>query len=115
MEKLAIVGSRNYNNFEEFSKTIDKYLPISEIISGGCRGTDLMAKRYAMQNKINYKEFPADWKRYGKAAGPIRNKLIVDASDAVIAFLSPSSKGTLNSINYAKKQKKKLIVVKLHI
>ena len=52
----------------------------------------------------------ADWERYGRAAGPKRNKLIVDAADVVIAFPSLYSKGTLNTIKLAKKAGKQVEV-----
>lgn len=115
MSKLAIVGSRYYNNYKAFSNYVDDYIKeigeITVIISGGCRETDLMAERYAKEHKIEFFVFEADWKGLGSKAGPIRNQKIISASTHVIAFKAKNSKGTLDSIRKAKKYKKKLLVI----
>ena len=111
--KLAIVGCRDYRNKEEFiflMNTFFKNQDITKIVSGGASGTDLMAKNYAQERGIAYKEFPANWNQYGKAAGPIRNKEIVDYSDKVVAFWDMQSRGTKSTIEIAKQQDKMLCI-----
>lgn len=101
---LGIVGYRNYNNYEEFeSKLLSKYNPqnISKIISGGCKGTDKLAELFAKKYNIPLIIHHANWSKYGKSAGPIRNKLIVDDSTELVAFLSLDSVGTKITIKYA--------------
>jgi hypothetical protein len=80
-------------------------LEITRIIEGGAKGVDRNAKAYAMQKGIPFEEYPANWDKYGKAAGPIRNKQMLDEGqpDLVIAFLAPNSKGTKNMIEQATK------------
>jgi predicted Rossmann fold nucleotide-binding protein DprA/Smf involved in DNA uptake len=116
--KLAIVGSRNFNNYEqlkaivwEFFKIRKGNIPQDIIISGGAKGADYLAKKYTEEYKIKYKEFPANWTKYGKAAGPIRNKQIVDACDVVLAFLEENSKGTANTVKLAKEAKKPTFII----
>ena len=80
----------------------------TELVSGGCKGTDKMAERFAKKNIIPIRVFIADWKKYGKAAGPIRNKQMIDyIKDSekryVIAFTSDKTKGTRNAIKLAVK------------
>ena len=107
--RLAIVGCRDYNNREEFTSLMDTFFKnqnITEIVSGGASGADRMAKDYAQERGLAYKEFPADWNQYGKAAGPIRNKEIVDYSDKVVAFWDLESRGTKSTIGIAKRQDK---------
>ena len=105
--KLAIIGSRAFNNLDRFHETL---LPLKEkielIVSGGAKGADSIAENYAKENKIPVIIHYPDWKQYGKKAGIIRNKLIIVDSDAVIAFWDGESKGTKNSIDIAKRQTK---------
>ncbi len=113
--KILICGGRHFNEYEVFCKTVKSIieelkieLEEIELVSGGCEGTDKMAERFAEDNGIPIKVFLPDWKRYGKAAGPIRNRqMIVFIKDFdfryVIAFTSDKSRGTRNTIDLAKK------------
>lgn len=118
--KLAIVGSRAFN--DSFAMIEWLYFFISgyenlweekiEVISGECpKGADFIAKKAALISEIKYTGFPADWGKYGKAAGFIRNQQIVDACDMVLAFWDGKSKGTQDTINKAKKAKKPTFIV----
>lgn len=100
---VAIIGSRKFTNYSEFLKLMPK-LNITKIISGGAVGADSLAHRYALDNNIEYLEFLPDWNLHGKSAGPIRNKLIINEADYVIAFWDGRSRGTANSINLAKQK-----------
>jgi predicted Rossmann fold nucleotide-binding protein DprA/Smf involved in DNA uptake len=107
---LAIVGGRDFNNVDLFLETVTKFNP-SAIISGGAAGADTLAEQYAKTHAIPLQVFQADWKKYGRQAGPIRNKLIVESSDEVLAFWDGSSKGTQSTIKLATKANKKVHVV----
>lgn len=122
--KLAIVGSRHLtlstSLLNEYAQTIFEMwdvLDVSvirqhlEIVSGGARGIDTCAKDLARAEGYQYTEFPADWNKHGKAAGPIRNKQIVSYSDVVLAFWDAESRGTLSTIRYAKKAGKPCMVI----
>jgi len=104
--KVAIIGSRNLNI------EIDNYPPknISLIISGGARGIDTLAEKYADKNGIPKLIFFPDYKRHGKIAPLIRNKQIVDNADIVIAFWDGASRGTKFTIDYANKCGKEVVV-----
>lgn len=73
------------------------------IIEGGAKGADFLARVWAKFLHIPYIEFPADWKKYGKAAGPIRNQQQLDEGkpDIVVAF--PGDRGTADMVRRAKK------------
>lgn len=106
---LAIVGSRHFRDFGLFCRVVDDFCAArsmrpSSVISGGANGADRLAKRYAQERNIKYVEYAAQWKKYGKAAGPKRNTLIVAACDAMVAFPASGGKGTQDSV--AKAQKK---------
>lgn len=83
---------------------------ISQIISGGAKGADTLAEKFAIENEIPIKKHLPDWDLYGKRAGFIRNKLIIDDANIVMAFWNGKSKGTQHSINLAEEQNKLHIV-----
>lgn len=108
--KLAIVGSRNISNID-----IASYIQQqpTEVISGGAKGIDTLAAEYAHRLGIKLTEFLPDYKKHGRGAPIRRNALIVEACDKLIAFWDGKSKGTLSSINLAKKLGKQLQIVML--
>ena len=114
--QLAVVGSREYTDRNLVFFFLGEYLKIFghnlTIVSGGCpRGPDRFAEEFAQLHQIPTRIFPANWNEHGRAAGFIRNSDIVTACDEVIAFWDHKSKGTLDTINKAKKQNKEVIIV----
>jgi hypothetical protein len=113
MKRIVIGGYRNFNDYEIFKDFVDLCIRDKTeitILSGHCKGTDLMAERYAKEKGFALEIHPADWKKYGKAAGPIRNRQMVENADTVIAFASETATGTKNLIQNAKKLDKELFV-----
>lgn len=107
MSKLAIVGSRDFTDYDFLCRKIEENFKIEDlafIVSGGCRGTDSLAEKFAKDNSIETIIYKPDWNAFGKKAGPMRNTLIVNECTHMIAFLSPDSIGTRDSINKAKKK-----------
>lgn len=106
---LAIVGSRNFTDFNKFEITVDDALKewglttnhINRIVSGGAKGADTLADWYAKHNGIALTVYVPDWKAFGKAAGIMRNTDIVNDCEYLIAFPSRSGKGTQDSIKKA--------------
>jgi len=101
--KIAIVGTRTFTDYGLLQSSVTEIIPIdsiTEIVSGGAKGADALAKRYAKDNNIKYVEFPARWNLYGKMAGPKRNEEIAKYVDILIAFWDGSSIGTRNVINW---------------
>jgi len=112
--KLAVVGSRKFSDYNIAKEKIQDHFDINkitDIVSGGAKGADYLGQLFAQEFNKNMIAFLPDWKRYGKAAGVIRNKLIVENSDAVIAFWDGVSKGTKKTIDIAAKLNKKLVVI----
>lgn len=104
---VGIVGSRDVKDYYMVKKLIEEWEiengSIDFIVSGGATGIDSMAVKYATQKEIPHLIFPAQWGKYGKKAGPMRNTLIVESGiNHLIAFPSQKSKGTWNIINQAK-------------
>ena len=108
--RTAVVGSRGFDDYGLLKEILRKH-QISKIISGGARGADELAERFAEEYGIETEIYKPDWKAYGRSAGPKRNKTIVENSDKVIAFWDGKSRGTKSSIDHAKKVGKELVVV----
>ena len=100
--KIGIVGSREFPDMNMVKEFVRSLPPGTTVVSGGARGVDQIAEMEAKACGLATIIFPAYWQRDGKAAGFIRNKLIVEAADRVVAFWDESSRGTLHSINLAK-------------
>ena len=111
--RLAIIGSRTFNDYALLLASAQKYFKgeIETVISGGAKGADSLAKRFASYWNFEYKEFPAEWDKYGKSAGFIRNQTIVDNCDMVLAFWDGESRGTADTIAKAKKAKKPTFII----
>ncbi|MGM9508819.1 SLOG family protein [Larkinella sp. GY13] len=101
--KTAIIGSRTATDasYETLKQTADE-LGVTEIISGGATGADTLAERYAQETGKPLTVFKADWNHHGKAAGPIRNRQIIEGADLVLALWDGQSKGTADSLKKAK-------------
>jgi hypothetical protein len=104
--RIIICGDKLWKHKEVVQAVIEHYKP-TLIIEGGCRGADRMAREIGIEKEIEVHEYEADWKQYGNAAGPIRNKqMIVEGRPhLVIAFHDKikESKGTYGMIKLAKR------------
>lgn len=99
--KLCIAGSRELKISPVFIidcllKAGIKLRDITEIVSGRAGGADRSGENFAISQKIPIKDFTADWNKYGKSAGPIRNKEMAEYCDKAIIFWDGKSKGTIN-------------------
>jgi len=109
--KVLICGSRAINDPTAVLQAIEKSgIRPTHIISGGARGVDRLAEEYAASSGIRFTEYLADWDKYGKRAGFIRNCVMIGTADAVIAVWDGESKGTKHSIEYAKSCGKQVFV-----
>ncbi|AMC11907.1 hypothetical protein Lupro_11805 [Lutibacter profundi] len=103
--KLIIAGGRNFTDYKKLCQICDQLLQDQtniEIVSGAYyKGADKLGKQYAKEHNYPIKQFPANWKQYGKAAGPKRNKEMANYADSLIAFWDGKSKGTKNMIDLA--------------
>lgn len=88
--RLLICGSRDYTNREEFDSVVDKWINDngmpSVIYSGLSKGADTLAHQYAIKRDIRFQGFIANWSRFKKAAGPIRNAQMIAECTHVLAF-----------------------------
>lgn len=103
--KLIVCGGRDWAD----AGTVNRVLTVAHerrniqlLITGGAKGADSLAARWAHANAIPYLTAPANWDKHGDAAGPIRNQWMLDqVVDGVIAF--PGGKGTADMVAKARK------------
>lgn len=108
--KTIIAGSRTFDNYELLCKVCDEH-EITTVISGCAKGADTLAIRYADEKGIKVLQFPALWDIYGRSAGYVRNTVMAENAEALIAFWDVQSKGTKHMIDLAKKKQLKVIVI----
>ena len=104
--KIIVAGSRGYTDKEKVFRILDVLYglnPNIEIVSGLARGPDMFGKEWADKKGVKVHPFPADWNKYGKRAGYLRNEQMAEFSDILIAFWDGVSKGTQHMIKLAKK------------
>lgn len=105
MKRIIVCGGRNYNDFIQIDRclsSLHEKVGIQEIIEGGATGADRMAGSWSKAHGIKVTVMPANWKKYGKSAGAIRNKEMLDMKpDGVVAF--PGGIGTANMVSIARK------------
>lgn len=106
IEKVAIVGSRDYPHKQHVIDYVQSLPPETVIISGGARGVDTWAEQAAREQGMQTIIYPAEWDKYGKSAGFRRNADIVSEADKVVAFHHNASKGTAHTINLAIQENK---------
>jgi len=114
MIKVIIAGGRNFDDFNKLCQVCDEFLQDQnniEIVSGAYKGADLLGERYAVERNHPIKQFPADWRRYGKSAGQKRNAEMAIYADALIAFWDGESKGTKHMIELATQTELKVRVI----
>jgi hypothetical protein len=104
--RLLVCGGRAYCDYRTLYAVLDEYLGnVSCVINGGAAGADEWARSWAKENGVPLLTCCADWKRHGKAAGPIRNQEMIDkhAPGLVIAF--PGGRGTADMVRRAREAK----------
>ena len=119
MMHIIIAGCRDFNDYSVMEKEvmdfIGKYIGKIEIeiISGGATGADALGERFAKEHGLPLKVVHADWKKYGRSAGPRRNEQMARMAGTLIAFWDGKSRGTKNMIDTAKKLGLRVKVVKI--
>jgi len=109
MFTILVTGDRDWTNEGMIREALQLHDIVHgqvRVIHGDCRGADEIAGRIAKELGYDVVPYPADWKQYGKAAGPIRNQRMVDTSPNVVFAFHPNldrSKGTKDCIYRARK------------
>jgi hypothetical protein len=104
--RIIVCGGRNffdYGKLDAVMQKIKQEVPHDTliVIQGGATGADAMARQWCATNHVCYDNYPAEWRKHGNAAGPIRNQKMLDKGkpDLVIAFAG--GKGTADMVRRA--------------
>lgn len=114
--KILICGDRLWNERPPMEKLVAGFPSDTVVIHGDCHGADKMAGEVATARGLTVEVYPIkpeDWLKYGKGAGPVRNRLMLSQNpDLVIAFHNDlnQSRGTLNCIKQARTKKRRIIL-----
>lgn len=110
--KLIVAGTRTFTDYQYVKDKIEDLLESKslsskeiEIITGGSRGVDTLAERWSRENNVTCTVIKAEWKRHGKKAGPMRNQVMAEIGDILLAFWDGKSRGTKDMIVKAKGKK----------
>lgn len=115
--KVIVAGGRDFTDYELVSRVLfamsdtehaDKEI---SIVSGMARGADRCGYDFAIEHNVVVHMFPANWDKYGRAAGHIRNKQMGDFADALVCFWDGSSVGSKNMIEYMHSINKPVTVI----
>ena len=128
--RIIIAGSRGFNDYDRLKQEVFSILnelmnegfsvkrEDIEIVSGTARGADQLGERFAAEYKLKLKRMPANWNKYGRKAGPLRNEEMAKYAKQdkevgiLIAFWDGESRGTHNMINLAKEYGLRVFVVR---
>jgi len=107
MIRLLIAGPRSCTKNESVSQEITRYITelggVDEIVAGGSTGVDLMAKKYAVQHQIGYKEFIPNWQNDLNAAGIVRDTRMAEYATHLLVFFHHDSRESLHLLKEAEK------------
>lgn len=114
MRRVLVTGGRNFQGREALHALLDRLHeedPIEAIIHGAACGADTLASDWADKSGVKNIAHPADWKKHGLKAGPIRNVEMVIMSEPTLVVACPGGAGTAHMMGYA--ERKRLPIIKL--
>lgn len=115
--KVIVAGGRDFTDYELVSRVLfamadtehaDKEI---SIVSGMARGADRCGYDFAIEHNVVVHMFPANWDKYGRRAGYVRNEEMGNFSDALVAFWDGESRGTKHMIEYMRSINKPVTVI----
>lgn len=115
--RIIIAGSRTVTETQvrkalEWCPWIDF---VSCVVSGGAKGADQFGEKWASEKSLEIKQFLAEWDKYGKRAGPLRNKVMAENAHGLLAVWDGSSRGTASMIDLAKAAGLRIYIVRTDI
>jgi hypothetical protein len=104
--RLLVCGGRDYDDLKSLGRAMNAACEGKTnvlVIHGGARGADYLASVIAFRAGVTVLKFPADWDRYGKAAGSIRNQQMLDEGKPDLVLAAPGGVGTADMVRRARK------------
>lgn len=104
--RILVCGGRDYNDQAMAFGVLDmlaEELVINAIIQGDCpTGADKLARLWAISRNEHFDRFPADWRKHGRAAGPLRNQQMLDVGKPTLVLAFPGGRGTADMVRRAR-------------
>lgn len=101
--RVLVCGGRDYADAERVAEVLTAICQDDAvIIHGAAKGADALADVWAREHGLRVERYPADWRKYGRRAGPVRNQQMLDEGkpDLVVAF--PGGRGTADMVKRAR-------------
>lgn len=99
---ILVCGGRDYSDYGQVEYVLEEVCGWSinapRIVQGGARGADSLARRWAKENGVTCDTVPAEWDKYGQAAGPLRNQKMLDEFKPTQGVVFPGGRGTLDML-----------------
>lgn len=105
-QRVLVCGGRDYDDRERVFQILDvahEANPIVLLIHGGASGADALADEWQRSRRVRTRRYNADWLHHGKAAGPIRNQLMLDDGKPHMVIAFPGGRGTADMVRRAEK------------
>lgn len=103
--RTIIAGSRDFDDYEYMESCLEDVQTyawsIGEVVCGGARGADSLGSKWAHDNEVFVNLFPAQWNKYGRSAGYIRNEEMAQYAEALVCFWDGKSKGSKHMVDIA--------------
>lgn len=102
--RVLVCGGRDFKDKDKLYRFLDnlsRMMVIDVVIEGDAGGADRMAGFWARSKKIDNLKFRADWQKYGRAAGPIRNKRMLEEGRPDLVVACPGGRGTSDMVQRA--------------
>lgn len=104
--RVLVFGGRDFHNERLAFKALDllhKKYKFTCVIDGCAKGADTLGYRWAKRKGLATERYPANWAKYGRAAGPIRNRQMAEEGKPDIGVAFPGGRGTANMKEQLKK------------
>lgn len=111
MRQVIITGGRDYDDWTMVQDVLNFIKP-DLVVQGGAEGADKLAKEWAQLNNVECKTYEADWNKFGKGAGPIRNRIMLMEHPKAVVVAFPGGRGTANCVRQA--YERNMIILQVH-
>ena len=102
--KILIAGGRGFSSALDMWEVLEDYeKSCTTVISGCARGADSIGEDWAKAFNIPVERYPALWDEHGRAAGHIRNQLMLDDGKPDLVVVFPGGKGSESMVKKARK------------
>jgi hypothetical protein len=111
VRRVVFTGGRYYKNETAVVEVLTQLASDTVIVTGGATGLDTIAHNYAVEMGFETEVYPADWDTHGKAAGPIRNKVMASLPNVEMVVAFEGGRGTANMVKISDKLEIPVLIV----